>query len=110
METMTGLKLALAATRRGQSLRLASRARKSGVQPFRELWSLLSADDARRIDDEAANLQAKGVIAVLLGSEQYPSRLASVRGAPPALFCRGPVEFLHSQGVGMCGSRNAAEN
>jgi predicted Rossmann fold nucleotide-binding protein DprA/Smf involved in DNA uptake len=98
METMTDLKLALAATRYGRGMRLASRVRRSGVEPFQELWDLLPAEHVRRIEDEATALEEKGVTASLLGSGQYPPRLASVRGAPPVLFVADRSNFCNRQG------------
>jgi DNA processing protein len=35
--------------------------------------------------------------------------LASQKGAPPVLFCRGNLELLGAPGIGLCGSRNASE-
>lgn len=109
MEPVTAVRLAVAGVRYGKGdSRLATRARAAGVSAFVEVFDQLRQAGRDQVSAEAEVLAAQGVAAVLLGSADYPERLAALRNAPPCLFYRGPVDLLHSPGIGMCGSRDAS--
>jgi DNA processing protein len=104
------LALAVAAARYARSpARLAAQARKSGTAVFAEHLDSLDPTTQARVSQEADELEADGVAAVLLGSEGYPVRLSAVRSAPPVLFYTGSPGLLTQPGIGMCGARTAGE-
>lgn len=102
------LRLAIAAVRHGGGARqLAVQVRREGPDTIRILYEQLASDLSDDIETEAQLLEAEGVGAMVLGHERYPSTLASLRQAPPALFYLGNRELLAMRSVGMCGSRQA---
>jgi DNA processing protein len=71
------------------------------------VFEQLSQRDRDQVNAEADTLTEQGVSAMLLGSDVYPRTLADIRGAPPCLFYRRPVDLLTGAAIGMCGSRDA---
>jgi DNA processing protein len=69
----------------------------------------LSQAQVDAVDEDVERLAAQNVSALLLGDADYPAALAASRAAPPVLFARGACELLREPGIGMCGSRHAAE-
>jgi DNA processing protein len=108
MEEFTKLLLAVAASRHGEA-HLAVRARELGTTAFADLLSAIPDAEQKRVSEEASELSSRGVAAVLLGSPEYPRLLSRARAAPPFLFYLGAENLLSTHGVGMCGSRNAAD-
>ena len=108
MDETTRLRLAVVASRHGDA-RLATRARELGVTAFTGLLGEISEAELERADYEVADLSARGVGAVLLGSPEYPYLLSRIRAAPPCLFYLGSANLLTASGIGMCGSRNASD-
>ena len=104
LDRTTRLQLAIAATRpsRGRA-GLTRQARSIGVAAFYEVFESLDPEAQANIAEEAR------FTALIVGGEGYPTRLATVEGAPPVLFCRGPTELLTSAGIGICGSRNVTD-
>ena len=104
------LRLAVAAVRHGGGARqLAVQVRRDGPEVIRVLYEQLARDPRDDIEAEAQLLEAGGAGAVVLGHERYPSMLASLRQAPPALFYLGNSELLAMPSIGMCGSRHATD-
>lgn len=60
----------------------------------------------------AEELDAKGIRAVTLGDDDYPSRLRSQlgRGAPALLYIAGDAAVLETPGVGVVGSRDVSDD
>jgi len=81
-------------------------ARSIGVAAFYEVFESLDPEAQASIAEEARALASQNFTALIIGGEGYPTRLATVEGAPPVLFCLGPTELLTSAGIGICGSRN----
>jgi DNA processing protein len=109
MHHVAVLSLALAAARHGPGpVRLAALARATGVDTFLRIHDQLSVKEQERVARVAQSLARKSVFAVLMGSEEYPARLLSTRGAPAFLFCRGLVDLLTTPGLAVCGSRTAS--
>jgi DNA processing protein len=108
MDEFTRLSLAVTAVRHGDA-RLTARARELGVAAFTDLLREIPRAELARADEEASELSARDVGAVLLGSPEYPYRLSLIRGAPPVLFYMGATDLLTTHGIGMCGSRSASE-
>lgn len=109
MDQLTKLKLAIAISRFGHGgARLAGRVRTLGIVAFDELLHDLDRSDHDHVNAEAETLNAKGVAAALLGSDDYPRALSQTRGAPACLFYRGRLDLAAAPGVGVCGSRNAS--
>jgi len=103
------LRLALAVVRYGHGpRRLASRLREQGPQAAQALYGQLTADQRADVDSEARALHASGVDAMLLSLGSYPASLASLRQAPPVLFCQGDGGLLAMRSIGICGSRDAS--
>jgi DNA processing protein len=110
MDRVASLELALAATRHGGGATgLARRVRTHGFNAFSEILDPLPRSDRDRLSEEAEDLAKTGHSALLMGLDQYPRQLLSMKSAPPVLFCRGPIDLLTSPGVGICGSRSATE-
>ena len=73
MDQLTTLKAAVAGSRFGSGeARLARRVRTVGIAAFNEVLDDLSRADLDRITEEAESLHARGVLAALMGSEEYP--------------------------------------
>jgi DNA processing protein len=109
MDQLMTLKAAVAGSRFGSGdARLARRARTVGTAAFNEVLDDLSRADLDRVTEEAESLHARGVLAALMGSEEYPRTLSTIRGAPPYLFYLGPPELMMTPGIGICGSRNVS--
>lgn len=109
-DALTSLRLAVAATRHGGGgVRLATRVRRSGLEGFDEVLRGLSEPQVDAIEEDVERLAARNVSALLLGEANYPAVLAASRAAPPVLFVQGACELLATSGIGVCGSRNAAE-
>jgi DNA processing protein len=103
------LRLAVAVVRYGHGpRRLASRLREQGPQAAQALYEQLTAYQRDDVDSEARALQAIGVDAMLLSLGSYPASLASLRQAPPVLFCQGDGGLLAMRSIGICGSRDAS--
>ncbi len=107
LDRTTRLRLAIAGTRpsRGRA-NLMRQARSIGVAAFYEVFESLDPEAQASIAEEARALASQNFTALIIGGEGYPTRLATVEGAPPVLFCLGPTELLTSAGIGICGSRN----
>jgi DNA processing protein len=98
------LALAVAAARHGPGpARLTELARADGLTAFRRTYERLGPPEREQVVRTAVALARQSVFAVLLGAAGYPAQLATARGAPAYLFCRGPAELLRSAGVGVCG-------
>ena len=109
VDQLSSLKMAIVAVNYGPgAAHLASRARRTGLDAFEEISSLLSASDQSRVDRAAEEMLEKGISATLIGDDHYPFMLASLKAAPPVLFFLGPVELLTEPAVGVCGSRNVS--
>jgi DNA processing protein len=109
MHHVAVLSLALAAARHGPGpVRLAALARVAGVEAFLRIHDELSAKEQQRIQRAADALARRSVSVVLMGSDDYPARLLSARGAPAFLFYRGVVDLLTAPGLAICGSRTAS--
>lgn len=109
MHALAALRLALAAARYGPGpVRLAALARDTGVAAFQRIYDDLGGKEQARVERVAEALARRSVFAVLLGSEGYPARLMSARGAPAYLFCRGVADLLSAPGLAICGSRSAS--
>jgi DNA processing protein len=108
MDEFTRLLLAVVAARHGDA-HLAARARELGTTAFTDLLREIPQAELARADEEASELSARGVDAVLLGSPEYPHRLSLIRAAPPVLFYMGAADLLTAHNIGMCGSRNASD-
>jgi len=89
--------------------RLAAQGRASGISAFIEHFESLGRDTQEQVTREAADLEAAGITALLIGSEGYPALLSQIQGAPPVLFCAGPTKLLTHTSIGMCGSRAASD-
>lgn len=92
----------------GGARRAARQLLQSGRSHLLTLVEQLPATDRQHASEEAARLRESGVVALLCDDPRYPDRLRRFSGAPPALFCRGPLELLDSPAIGVCGSRNAS--
>ena len=109
-DSLNRLRFAVAATRHGGGgIRLATRVRRSGLDGFSEVLEGLSQAQVDAVDEDVERLAAQNVSALLLGDADYPAVLAASRAAPPVLFVRGPYKLLSESGIGMCGSRRAAD-
>jgi DNA processing protein len=98
------LALAVAAARHGPGpARLTELARADGLTAFRRTYERLGPPEREQVVRAAAALARQSVYAVLLGTAGYPPQLATARGAPAYLFCRGPADVLRRAGVGVCG-------
>jgi DNA processing protein len=110
IDSLARLRLAVAATRHGGGgVRLATRVRRGGLDSFDEILRGLSQAQVDAVDESAERLAGQNVSALLLGEAGYPTILAASRAAPPALFVQGAYELLREPGIGMCGSRHAAD-
>jgi len=84
------LRLATAVVRYGHgSRRIASLLRLQEPRAAYGLYEQLTEGQRDDVDRDAQALEAAGADAVLLGQGGYPTLLASLRQAPPALLCRG---------------------
>ena len=63
-----------------------------------------------RAERELAELEARGVRLLALGSDAYPPALAAIDDAPPLLFVQGHAGLLQRPGVAVVGARNASAN
>lgn len=108
MDEFARLRLAVVASRHGGT-GLSARVRKLGATVFTDLLHEIPRAELDRADEEASGLSARGVDAVLLGSQEYPQLLSLARQAPPFLFYMGPQDLMASRGIGVCGSRNASD-
>ncbi len=103
------LRLATAVVRYGHgSRRVASQLRLQGPRAAYGLYEQLTEGQRDDVDRDAQALEAAGADAVLLGQGGYPPLLASLRQAPPALFCQGNIGLLEMGSIGICGSRDAS--
>jgi DNA processing protein len=110
MDRHTALSLAVAAARHGPgAMRLSILASQEGVDTFRQIHGELSRKDQDLVRRAADALARNSIFAVLMGAPGYPRQLASARGAPAFLFCRGPVGLLSRPGIGICGPPDASE-
>ena len=82
--------------------------RVAGLDGLERQWAELSHDQKRHIDERAAELAKRRAGALILGDQQYPSRLLDLKSPPPLLFYQGNPGLLDVPGIGMCGSRNAS--
>jgi DNA processing protein len=104
------LRLAIAAVRHAGRVReLAVQVRRDGPEVIRVFYEQLPHDLREAVEAEAHLLEAEAAGAMVLGHERYPSMLASLRQAPPALFYLGNSELLAMPSIGMCGSRHATD-
>lgn len=103
------LLLALLGPRAAGGPRRSVRQLQLGRQHLQALVMQLSEEDRDSAYSTAARLRESGVRALLCDDPRYPDRLRRFRGAPPALFYRGPLDLLEKLSVGVCGSRNASD-
>jgi DNA processing protein len=109
MHPVAVLTFALAAAQHGPGpVRLAALARESGADAFARIHDELSTKEQAKLRRAAESMARASVFAVLMGSEGYPPRLLSARGAPAFLFCRGVAGLLSSPGLAICGSGTAS--
>ena len=109
MDQLTTLRLAVASSRFGYGdARLARRARTAGMAAFTEVLRGLGRSDLDLVTDEAESLHARGVLATLIGSDDYPGALSAISNAPPYLFYLGSPDLMAAPSIGMCGSRDAS--
>lgn len=94
----------------GTPARIDGRLRESGVEGLSALYEALEVKDRQEVDDKADALAAKNIRVVLRSEPGYPeSLLHKERSSAPILYYWGNFELLHSDGVGMCGSRSASD-
>lgn len=78
--------------------------RDIGLDAPARTW--LAHPDQRRLDDDIQWLAQSGHHLITTDSALYPTRLAEVAGAPPALFVVGDPEVLDTVQLATVGSRN----
>jgi len=61
---------------------------------------------AARAERDAFIMEQYGITMLLPGDKLYPSRLQEISQPPFALYCRGCVEILSNDGVGVVGTRH----
>ena len=61
---------------------------------------------AARAERDAFIMNQYGITLLLPGDELYPARLSEIPQPPFALYCRGCVEILSNEGVGVVGTRH----
>jgi DNA processing protein len=109
LDTLTRLRYAIASTRHGGGAsRMAKKARRDGLQAYEQIFDNLTGAQVEEVDETSERLVDQGIDAVLLADDGYPPLLIESRGAPAALFVKGPHEVLLRAGIGICGSRNAS--
>ncbi len=103
------LRLAMAVVRPGNGpRRVASELRQHGIRAAFGIYEQLSDSERDDVERDALKLETAGARAVLLGQSGYPPLLASLRQAPPVLFCLGSASVLETTSIGVCGSREAS--
>ncbi|MFJ8817698.1 DNA-processing protein DprA [Amycolatopsis thermoflava] len=80
-----------------------------GRPQIQDLIAHLPAPARVDAEETASRLWERGVRALLCDDRRYPDSLRRFSGAPPALFCLGPMELLERPAVGVCGSRDASD-
>lgn len=98
----------LGARAAGGPRRAAKQLLQSGRKHLRTLIAQVPDAERAQAESIAEVLTSSGVRALLCDDDRYPDRLRRFAGAPPALFCRGPIELLGTSTVGVCGSRDAS--
>ncbi|ANS29388.1 hypothetical protein R1CP_23600 [Rhodococcus opacus] len=89
--------------------RIAKGLADGGVAALRQGWGNLDAETRSGLEAQAADLDQRGVSAVLFGDDGYPASLiAKGRPVAPVLFTQGDTSLLHASGAGMCGSRKVS--
>jgi DNA processing protein len=77
-------------------------ARKGGVQRRLKIYTQAQAEQ------ELAAIAAQGAQLLVLGLAPYPSLLAQIEDAPPALIIKGHLSLLDKPTIAMVGARNAS--
>jgi DNA processing protein len=69
----------------------------------------LEEEEQAKLEDLQHRLAERGVRLLLLGDEDYPDQLSSIKSPPPFLYYWGNLDLAKERGIGMCGSRNASD-
>ena len=109
MDSVTRLRLALAATRPGVKRGLANRVHCDGPSVLGALFDRLDHAQQLALQHQAEDLDRRGIGALVRGVGAYPMGLDRLAGAPAALFYRGSLDLLEQPSVGVCGSRNVSD-
>lgn len=82
--------------------------RNDGPRGVDEAFTGLEDGVQRDLLRSADSLGEAGISALIIGSDDYPELLSTLRSPPAILMVAGNADLLHRPAVGICGSRSAS--